>query len=101
MREIQTFQITIPYTGLERRVWVYLPAGYNESSKSYPVLYMHDGQNLFDPETSYAGVTWQVGETLDQLTAEGRTEGVIVVGVDNAGDGAIGRFEEYSPWINT
>lgn len=78
-----------------RRVWVYLPPDYNASEKSYPVLYMHDGQNLFDAATSYAG-EWGVDETLDSLHAEGHP-GLIVVGIDNGGER---RADEYSAWEN-
>ncbi len=47
--------------------FVWLPAGYEANpSKSYPVLYMHDGQNLIDPKVSFAGRDWQVDETINQ-----------------------------------
>jgi predicted alpha/beta superfamily hydrolase len=80
--------------GGERRIWIYLPPGYEDNVRSYPVLYMHDGQNVFDSATSFAG-EWQVDETLDRLWAEGRTSGIIVVAVDNAGPR---RLDEYSPF---
>lgn len=79
----------------ERRIWLYLPPDYQTSGRAYPVLYMHDGQNLFDDATSYAG-EWGVDETLDSLHAAG-DPGVIVVGIDN---GAELRSDEYSPWRN-
>ena len=78
-----------------RRVWIYLPPDYKRSERAYPVLYMHDGQNLFDDATSYAG-EWGVDETLDSLHATG-DPGVIVVGIDNGG---ASRADEYSPWRN-
>ena len=84
-----------PQLGGRRRIWLYLPPGYAASSRRYPVLYMHDGQNLFDDSTSFGG-EWGVDETLDRLHAEG-DPGVIVVGVDNGGDR---RLAEYSPWPN-
>ncbi|MCB0838664.1 MAG: T9SS type A sorting domain-containing protein, partial [Bacteroidetes bacterium] len=62
---------------------------------SYPVLYMHDGQNLFDDATSFSG-EWEVDETLNQLHQEG-DYGVIVVGIENGGST---RLDEYSPWYN-
>ncbi len=87
----------IPMTQLEvasRRIWIYLPPGYENGDKYYPVLYMHDGQNLFDEKTSFAG-QWEVGLSLDRLVREGKTEGAIVVGIDNGGDQ---RESEYAPW---
>ncbi len=76
-----------------RDVIVWLPPGYKRTKKRrYPVLYMHDGQNLFDPATSYTGITWRVGETLSRLIAEKQVKEVIVVGVYNTEQ----RLEEYS-----
>ncbi len=79
-----------------RRIWIYLPPDYSTSNKSYPVIYMHDGQNLFDKKTSFTG-EWQIDETLDKLYANGK-EVAIVVGIDNGGSE---RINEYSPWVNT
>ncbi len=45
----------IPTLNRTRRIWIYLPEGYTTSKKKYPVLYMHDGQNLFDEATSFSG----------------------------------------------
>jgi len=81
--------------GRSRRVWIYLPPGYASGSTRYPVLYMHDGQNVFDNATSFVG-EWGVDETLDSLNALGDKD-VIVVGVDH---GDAKRFDEYSPWKN-
>lgn len=83
-----------PELGGSRRLWVYLPPGYATGERRYPVLYMQDGQNLFDVSTSFAG-EWEVDESLDALVREGRLEGLIVVGIDNAGEA---RLDEYSPW---
>ena len=57
----------IPELGRTRRVWVYLPPGYESSTDRYPVLYMHDGQNVFDDATAFAG-EWGIDETLDSLS---------------------------------
>lgn len=104
MCKIETFKITIPYTKLERRVWVYLPSEYETSGKNYPVLYMQDGQNLFDVSTSYKGVIWDIHSSIERAIIKKKTEGVIVVALDNAsvedGHEAIGRLDEYSPWVN-
>jgi len=86
----------MPQLGRTRRVWLYLPPGYATSRRRYPVLYMHDGQNVFDAATSYAG-EWGVDETLDSLRALG-DRGVIVVAVDNGGQH---RMDEYDPWTNS
>jgi predicted alpha/beta superfamily hydrolase len=86
----------MPQLNTSRKVWLYLPPDYDTSEKNYPVLYMQDGQNLFDNATSFAG-EWQIDETLNTLFSAG-DYGAIVVGIDN-GDGA--RLDEYSPWLNT
>ena len=75
----------------ERDVYVYLPRGYGESARRYPVLYMQDGQNLFDDATSFAG-EWHLDEALEH--AEGLPP-CIVVGVANAG---ARRLDEYTPF---
>jgi predicted alpha/beta superfamily hydrolase len=85
----------IPQLNRNRRIWLYLPPDYQTSAKKYPVLYMHDGQNLFDQQTSFSG-EWEVDESLNDLHAQGDW-GCIVVGIDN---GAQYRIDEYSPWVN-
>src|SRR6201987_5254492 len=77
------------------RVW--LPPGYDDSensAKRYPVLYLNDGQNLFEPSTSFTGVEWQVDETAERLIREELIPPMIVVGIDNAGKDRLG---EYMP----
>ena len=76
----------------QRDVLVYLPPSYRGSRRSYPVLYMHDGQNLFDPATSFAG-EWGVGRAMNAAARRGLE--AIVVGVPNMGED---RLEEYSPF---
>lgn len=78
--------------GNARDILVYLPPSYGASNRTYPTLYMHDGQNLFDAETSFAG-EWRADETLEALSAEGIE--AIVVGIPNAGEQ---RLAEYSPF---
>ncbi len=79
-----------------RDVLVYLPPGYDAAARRrYPVLYLQDGQNLFDGRTSYVrGSSWMVGETADRLIEAGEIEPLIIVGVYNAGKH---RLEEYTP----
>jgi predicted alpha/beta superfamily hydrolase len=77
-----------------RNVDVWLPPGYGqEPQKRYPVLYMHDGQNLFDPATSYGGVDWAVDEAMSRLIEQGEVREAIVVGVWNTPK----RLQEYMP----
>ena len=79
-----------------RPVDLYLPPGYDPARpEPYPLLVMHDGQNLFDPETSHVkGETWRIAETLDELIAVGRLPGMVVVGVAHSGDE---RIMEFTP----
>jgi len=93
--QIMNGSFFIPQLNRNRRVWLYLPPDYATSQKRYPVLYMQDGQNLFDAATSFSG-EWQVDETLNSLFANG-DYGAIVVGIDNGGGE---RLNEYSPWNN-
>jgi len=77
-----------------RALRIFLPASYSENSaKRYPVLYMQDGQNLFDAKTSPYGVAWNLGPTINRLVATGAMDEVIVVGIDNTPD----RIPEYTP----
>jgi predicted alpha/beta superfamily hydrolase len=79
-----------------RDLLVWLPPSYDRSETRYPVLYMHDGQNLFDAATSFAG-EWRVDESMTDLAAEGLE--AIVVGLPNTdGQPLGGRLEEYSPF---
>jgi len=81
----------MPQLGRQRRVWVYLPADYAASGKKYPVIYMHDGQNLFDDYTSGYG-EWGVDELMDKLPAK---EQCIVIGVDNGGEHRMSEYNHY------
>lgn len=85
----------IPELGRTRKIWIYLPPDYESGKKKYPVIYMQDGQNLFDESTSFSG-EWEIDETLNQLFSEGDS-GAIVVGIDNGGNH---RIDEYTPWKN-
>lgn len=64
-------------------VTIYLPPNYAQSELSYPVIYMFDGQNLFDAETATYHKEWQIDELIDSLYAQQKTNGFIVVGVDS------------------
>jgi enterochelin esterase-like enzyme len=78
------------------RVW--LPPGYDDAQNAgrhYPVLYLNDGQNLFETSTAFAGIEWQVDETADRLIREGTVPPMIIVGMDNTGKD---RIREYMPF---
>jgi predicted alpha/beta superfamily hydrolase len=85
----------MPQLNRNRRIWVYLPQDYFSSDKQYKVLYMHDGQNVFDASTSFSG-EWQVDETLTALENQGY-ETSIVVAIDNGGSK---RIDELTPFIH-
>ncbi|NNC49411.1 MAG: alpha/beta hydrolase, partial [Flaviramulus sp.] len=85
----------MPELNQTRRIWLYLPPNYETAKHNFPVIYMHDGQNVFDTSTSYAG-EWSVDETLNKLFEE-KGLNFIVVGIDNGNDN---RLKEYSPWEN-
>jgi predicted alpha/beta superfamily hydrolase len=87
-------QFASPQLNNKRNLRIYLPPGYDEHPQQrYPVLYMHDGQNLFDAKTAAYGAAWEIGATMDRLIASGAIEPVIVVGIDNNQD----RMPEYTP----
>ena len=73
---------------------VYVPPGYRESRDRYPVLYLQDGQNLFDPATAFGGQDWHADTTADQLIENGAIDPVILVGIYNTG---VRRISEYTP----
>lgn len=79
----------------KRDLIVWLPPGYDSrrnKNKQYPVLYMHDGQNILDPKTSYAGKDWRIDEILSSLIKKKKIKEIIVVGIYNSPD----RLDEYS-----
>jgi predicted alpha/beta superfamily hydrolase len=83
-----------PQLSNSRTLVIYLPPSYSENTlKRYPVLYMHDGQNLFEAATSSFGTEWQVDENINAAVAAGRMDEVIVVGVSNTPN----RIWEYTP----
>ncbi|CDF59238.1 alpha/beta hydrolase [Thermobrachium celere] len=100
MERIEIREIYMKELDRKRNIRVYLPIDYYDNkNKRYPVIYMHDGQNLFDHKLSYSGHSWEVKETLDRMQQDGKIEGFIVVGIDNNQEG-FKRLDEYSPWKN-
>lgn len=91
--EMQEKLIDVPYLNHQRRVRILLPKGYRDNpNEHYPVLYMHDGQNVFYSKESYSGYSWKVIPTIKNNP---HLPKMIVVGIDNAGSE---RLNEYSPW---
>ena len=87
--QVTTFTIDAPQLNAVRKIWVYLPKGYADSKKKYPIIYMHDAQNVFDKHTSFSG-EWGVDETLDSINAQ-----VIVIAIEHGNDK---RIEELTPY---
>ena len=84
-----------PQEGFTRTVRIYTPDGYDQASHHrFPVLYMHDGQNVFAHPESALFDTWCANLTLEQMVGEGRSEPWLIVAIDSGP----GRLEEYSPW---
>jgi predicted alpha/beta superfamily hydrolase len=93
---LHEFQSAIFRNARFLRVWV--PPGYDQpenNNRHYPVFYLNDGQNLFDPATAYIGVDWQADEAAARLIAEDTIPPLIVVGIDNAQKD---RAKEYLPY---
>lgn len=88
-KNVSSVTLHSPQLGKDKKIWLYLPDNYSSSKKSYPVIYMHDGQNLFDAKTSAYG-EWDADKVLDSLQAE-----VIVIGIEHGG---IKRIEELTPY---
>jgi predicted alpha/beta superfamily hydrolase len=78
---------------VERDVLIYLPPSYESSERRYPVLYMQDGQNLFDDRTAFNGQDWHADETMERLSEDGYE--AILVGVGHGGEQ---RLVEYNPF---
>ena len=89
-KQVTRFVIAAPQLDTVKTIWVYLPKDYENSEKSYPVIYMHDAQNLFDAETSYVG-EWEVDEYMDTLT-ESQS---IIIGIEH---GNAKRIDELTPY---
>jgi predicted alpha/beta superfamily hydrolase len=78
----------------KRNIHVYLPDDYfHNKAKRFPVLYLQDGQNLFDPKKSFAGVAWQVDKIADDLISKKKIQSLIIVGIENSG---VDRINDYT-----
>ncbi|MFV8224548.1 alpha/beta hydrolase [Christiangramia aquimixticola] len=87
---VNTFELETGEDCFKKKIWIYLPAGYEKTDKHYPVIYMHDAQNLFDKETSYVG-EWQIDESLDSI----QEPKAIIVGIEHGGEK---RIDELTPF---
>lgn len=90
-KQVATFTIKAPQLNTDKKIWIYLPKKYDSAKKKYPVIYMHDAQNLFDTKTSYVG-EWNIDEKLDSLNAQ-----VIIVGIEHGNEK---RIDELTPFKN-
>lgn len=93
--EIIRFAIASTELETTKNIKVYLPKDYHTTNKKYPVLYMMDGENLFDDAESFAG-EWGVDEAMDTFFSDS-VPTAIVIGIDHGSD----RLNEYMPWINS
>ena len=91
-KQVTTFTIAAPQLGTIKTIWVYLPKNYQNSEKRFPVVYMHDAQNLFDDKTSYVG-EWKVDEYLDSL----KNKESIIIGIEHGNEK---RISELTPYTN-
>lgn len=89
-KQVTKFTIAAPQLDTLRTIWVYLPSDYKNSEKEYPVIYMHDAQNLFDAETSYVG-EWEVDEYMDTLIDNQS----IIIGIEHGNEK---RIDELTPY---
>jgi predicted alpha/beta superfamily hydrolase len=91
-RAISAFHSTV--LNNDRGIWLYLPPSYDENPLArFPVVYMHDGQNLFNPATAFGGQPWYAQDALNRGADSGAVREAILVGVENTAD----RIEEYTP----
>ena len=94
-RLVQVNNFYSPQLRNYRSLIIYLPPSYSENTfKRYPVLYMHDGQNIFQASTAFGGVEWGVDETANTLVQHGLMEETLIVGIYNTG---ANRIYEYAP----
>ena len=91
--DMKTHELKVPYTGKLRRVRVLLPKNYEtDTDRRYPVVYFHDGQNVFYSKEAYVGHSWKVIPAIKRNPDISR---MIVVAIDNDG---MQRMNEYSAW---
>ena len=94
MKNFYTHDLPSAVLGLTRRLTIFIPSPPKPGTLRYPVLYLNDGQNLFDPARAFAGNTWRVAETVSALVEAGMIPPLVVVGIDH---GMARRAREYLP----
>jgi predicted alpha/beta superfamily hydrolase len=83
------------FTVGDRVITAYLPPSYKDRPQArYPVLYMQDGQNMFEAERAFGGNPWRIGEAADRVIADRKAQSMIIIGVDHA---EVARIDEYTP----
>lgn len=87
--QVTTFEIDAPELHVKKKIWVWLPKEYASGKKKFPVLYLHDAQNVFDKKTSYSG-EWEADETLEKMEAQ-----LIVVAIEHGNEK---RIDELTPY---
>jgi predicted alpha/beta superfamily hydrolase len=91
---VSTFHLDSSYLNDKRRIWLYLPPGYDATNEHYPILIMHDGQNVFDGNTStHKGIEWRVDETLEEMISAGDIPPIVVAAIESTDT----RHDEYLP----
>lgn len=90
--ELESMELMVPYTKKKRRIRVLLPFNYFNETESYPVVYMHDGQNVFYSREAFSGHSWK---TIPAIKRNPDLPKMIVVGIDNGNED---RLSEYSAW---
>lgn len=91
-KQVSTFTVDAPQLNTQKKIWVYLPKDYQNSKQAFPVIYMHDAQNLFDDATSYVG-EWHIDEYLDSIS---KNESIII-GIEHGNEK---RIDELTPYVN-
>lgn len=93
MDMIRVYDFYSKFLENSRKIRVALPASYYEEDRRYPVLYVHDGQNVFTPEESFSGNSWDLHITAKELMSSGKIQDIIIVAIDNAKED---RLSEYA-----
>ena len=97
MGRFEFIELDVKELNTKKLLRVYLPNDYSEANK-YPVLYMHDGQNIYDEDTSAFNMSWNVHNIIEDLVSKDIISPLIVVGIDCNESIEGTRMDEYSPW---